>query len=630
MKPRYLNFPLSLIICCSLLTNFSFIAFAQVIPANDNDIEKVIAKIPPIQRVSSACVTMDCPVMDCRTVQAFQIRVRDARMYMRHLYYWLQRAGYAQMEHLKSVASETMMAADRAAKVQKILAWQQYVVSIASGLLEIASAGSNFSEIVNDPKLLKEKTHGEMAELFDKFYEGSKDVESFIHRLMADRFDKDFPQPFAKLMPAFAGITSDEMNELKSHLSDIKDLMKAGAEYGKDWRKILKEGKGLASIGQITGRILKAYADAEIKEREQLVDDLLAGIIANDQVQSQSFKDLQRIQKRRNLAEDAFRALENLVVIDATNKGNLTRCLMKHASIHKIDCSSLDFGYVSKIVVPKDFEAELFDHPGAEGKAKNYGNALLYFNARLPQVVALLSDVPSLPPGIKSSLKTTKSVYSPGENLTVDFTASPCLSADSWVAIFPASQPHGDDLASAGYLVSGRARLEGKSSGSLQFKAPDKVGAYQLRMFDAGTGKEIATYNFTVGSEGYILSGIYIEQGRENYKQFIKIEFYDNGSSARFLSRDEKDSTKWRQYRNGKIIGNTILYMGSALCGTGPDGRGAGGEERRIPYRYLFDENRSSFKIQSYKVDCDNKGRMTVKPEWDERPNRVFYFIRVR
>ena len=618
-----------LVIFFTLLTNFSFIAFAQVIPANDSDIEKVIAKIPPIQRVSSACVTMDCPVMDCRTAQAFQIRVRDARMYMRHLYYWLQRAGYAQKEHLKSVASETMMAADRAAKVQKILAWQQYVVSIAAGLLEVASAGSNFSEIVNDPKLLKEKTHGEMAELFDKFYEGSKDVESFIHRLMADRFDKDFPQPFAKLMPAFAGITSDEMNELKSHLSDIKDLMKAGAEYGKDWRKILKEGKGLASIGQITGRILKAYADAEIKEREQLVDDLLAGIIANDQVQSQSFKDLQRIQKRRNKAEDAYRALEKLVVIGASNEGNLTRCLMRHASIHKPDCSSFDLSYTSKIVVPKDFEAGLFDHPGADGKAKNYGTPLLYFNARLPEVVTLLSNVPSLPPETKSTLKATKSVYAAGENMTVNFTASSCLPPDSWVAIFPASLPHGDDLASAGHLVSGRARLEGKQSGVLQFKAPDKGGAYQLRMFDAGSGREIGVYDFTAGSEAISMSGIYEELHGGAGKRYFKIEVFDNGFSARFGSWEEKDSANWKPWLTGTITGNAILYQNEMACGYGPGGLKAG-ESRDVPFRLVFDEKRISIKMQNHWVDCDSYGKMKVTAKWDERQLSMTLYKKVK
>ena len=612
-----------------LHTHFSFHSYAQAIPANDNDIEKVIARIPLIQQVSAACVTMDCPVMDCRTVQAFQIRVRDARMYMRHLYYWLQRAGYAQVEHLKSVASETMMAADRAAKVQKILAWQQYVVSIASGLLEIASAGSNFSEIVNDPKLLKEKSYKEMGELFDKFYEGSKDVESFIHRLMADRFDKDFPQPFAELTPAFAGITGNEMNELKSHLSDIKGLMQAGAEYGKDWRKILKEGKGLAAIGQIAGRFLKAYADAQIKEREQLVDDLLAGIIANDQVQSQSFKDLQRIQKRRNKAEDAYRALEKLVVIGASNEGNLTRCLMKHASIHKIDCSSFDLNYTSKIVVPKGFEAGLFDHPGAEGNAKKYGTALLYFNARLPKVVNLLSNVPTLPPQTKSTVKATKSVYTPGENMSVQYTASPCLPPDSWAAIFPASQPHGDDLASAGHLVSGRARLEGKSSGSLQFKAPDKVGAYQLRMFDAGSGREIAVYNFTTGGKAISMSGIYEELHGGVSKRYFKIEIFDNGTSARFGSWEEKDSTNWKPGFTGTINGNAILYQNEMACGYGPGGL-KGGESRDIPFRLLFDENRISVKMQNYKVDCDSYGKMKVSTQWDERPNYMTQFKRVR
>ena len=139
-------------------------------------------------------------------------------------------------------------------------------------------------------------------------------------------------------------------------------------------------------------------------------------------------------------------------------------------------------------------------------------------------------------------------------------------------------------MASAGHLVSGRARLQGKQTGVLSFNAPDKAGAYQLRMFDAGSGKEIASYNFTAGSDAYLLSGIYLEQRRDNKKYFIKIEVYDNGSSARFLSRDYKDSTRWVEYLTGKVVGNTIFYMLEITCGYGPDGRTAGQQENPEMY----------------------------------------------
>ena len=200
--------------------------------------------------------------------------------------------------------------------------------------------------------------------------------------------------------------------------------------------------------------------------------------------------------------------------------------------------------------------------------------------------------------------------------MTVNFTASSCLSPDSWVAIFPASLPHGDDLASAGHLVSGRARLQGKQAGVLSFNAPDKAGAYQLRMFDAGTGRELTYFEFTVGSAAITMSGLFEDLSVRPYRKYFKIEVFDNGASARIGPWEEKDSISWKPWKEGKISGNAILYMNLTSCPPYSTDKRKEGESRNVPIRILFDANRRSFKIQSHRYDCDRYGKMKITAQW--------------
>ncbi len=577
------------------------------IPPSDADLDRVLAKIPAIEQYIRGCASMQCAANHCEEMQSFQKRVRDARMYMKYMHYWLRRATEAHMEHLKNVAGESILAGQRAEQIQQITAHQAHVVSVSNAILELSSAGSNFYEIATDPKLLGTKSYREMAELFDKFYEGMKDAESYLKRVMADRFDKHFPETFAKMIPGLGILTDDQMSNLKSHLSDIYSLMKAGVEYGGDWRKILKEGKGLASMGQILGRFLKVEAESQIAERQRFVDSLLAGIIANDKVQSKTYQDMVRIQQRRNKAEDVYRAIEDLVMVSSSGKGGLTRCLMKHAS----QCSNVDLDYTSRITVPKQVDVVNFAFTIDEDRVKSYTTALNFFNEKLPEVIRLLESIPALPgAGAKASLGGKKQ-FNYRETIELDFSSLPCMPKEAWVGIFPVFAPDVDDLAAGAHLISGRARLEGRANGRLSFEGLAD-GAYQARMFDLESGKAVATHDFIVGKDTYWLTGYY---WNEKDKQMWRVEVYDMGFSMRFGSYEE--GKEWKPFITGAMIldGGKVAFLNGAACGYGPNGTTIG-EEREILWRLVFSPDNRSFTVDHYKFTCDNRGKMSVSDQW--------------
>ena len=99
------------------------------------------------------------------------------------------------------------------------------------------------------------------------------------------------------------------VNNTTSTISDIRSIVGAALEHGKDWRKALKEGGALGALGQIAGRYLKAYSADVLKGRQQALNELLRDADAESLTQAQSFLDLVKAQNRRWLAEDALAAV---------------------------------------------------------------------------------------------------------------------------------------------------------------------------------------------------------------------------------------------------------------------------------------------------------------------------------
>lgn len=110
-------------------------------------------------------------------------------------------------------------------------------------------------------------------------------------------------------------------------------------------------------------------------------------------------------------------------------------------------------------------------------------------------------------------LELDGSAFDPGANIQVRFTAPDGLASNAWIGLLPASVPHGDEE------LNDRNDLEYRYfqalSGTLSFTAPEKGGAYDLRMHSGDPGEEIASVAFTVRSPD--LSGARLSVEKETY-----------------------------------------------------------------------------------------------------------------
>ena len=100
--------------------------------------------------------------------------------------------------------------------------------------------------------------------------------------------------------------------------------------------------------------------------------------------------------------------------------------------------------------------------------------------------------------GIQPTLQLDKTIFAPGEEIRVRFTAPAWYPTDAWVGLILSSVPHGDAAVNDDNDLDYHY-LEGQTSGVLIFTAPDTPGSYDLRMNDTvSDGKEVASVTFEV------------------------------------------------------------------------------------------------------------------------------------
>ncbi|MBN1572372.1 MAG: hypothetical protein JW984_04165 [Deltaproteobacteria bacterium] len=105
---------------------------------------------------------------------------------------------------------------------------------------------------------------------------------------------------------------------------------------------------------------------------------------------------------------------------------------------------------------------------------------------------------PSEPSAAGPSLVLNKYSYSPGETITVTFTAPVGYQSNAWIGIIPSHVPHGDEATNDQYDLTYQY-LNGMTSGTMVFSAPGVPGSYDLRMHDTDSGgKEVSSVSFVV------------------------------------------------------------------------------------------------------------------------------------
>lgn len=117
---------------------------------------------------------------------------------------------------------------------------------------------------------------------------------------------------------------------------------------------------------------------------------------------------------------------------------------------------------------------------------------------KVPQnrmVTLILKDNSAqLPPG----LSPEKWTYAPGSDIRVSYFSPRGASKSCRIDLVLSSEPHGKPVAGPQRPVASKTML-GQGRGSLTFKAPDRPGSYDLRMYypDAG-GREVASVTLQV------------------------------------------------------------------------------------------------------------------------------------
>lgn len=99
------------------------------------------------------------------------------------------------------------------------------------------------------------------------------------------------------------------------------------------------------------------------------------------------------------------------------------------------------------------------------------------------------------------TLKLARTVFLPGEQIEIAFTAPASYASNAWVGIIPSSVSHGSEAENDKHDIS-YLYLSKKTSGVLKFTAPKQTGKFDFRMHDTdNNGKEVATVSFEVSNQ---------------------------------------------------------------------------------------------------------------------------------
>ncbi len=96
------------------------------------------------------------------------------------------------------------------------------------------------------------------------------------------------------------------------------------------------------------------------------------------------------------------------------------------------------------------------------------------------------------------SIILNKHAFRSGEQIVLNFTASPDFQANAWIGIVPSSITHGSEAVNDQHDLTYQY-LQNQVVGTLVFVAPDQPGAYDFRMNDSdNNGREVASVSFEV------------------------------------------------------------------------------------------------------------------------------------
>lgn len=287
-----------------------------------SDLTDIISSADGIMAWAALCQSMECPEVDCEWAGMLMQDLHSTQVLLRALLHYLGMANTAAMEHLQSISGQSTTTSENLGNAIMAQGVHHFLHNLGSMLLDLASVTSALQDfLTKDPSQIGETEFLEFLENIDGAYEATKDFESVIGTMTNEMLDiggSDF-----NLSTPIGDVTSDgpsltgDFNNDKSTLSDIYNIgqdLREIYDAGGDWRNALRNqraggGGPFAAVGQIAGRYLKAYSDSIQQEREARIGQLENDLGAEAAAQAGAYEDMQRVQTRRFVAEDAIAAV---------------------------------------------------------------------------------------------------------------------------------------------------------------------------------------------------------------------------------------------------------------------------------------------------------------------------------
>ena len=349
----------------------------DVYPPTDEDLERVL-QLANDYLAAANCDGMKCPKIDCPEARRALQALIDMEAYVKQMVFYTERADDDHMAHLRALAESNILNGQQRDLLIRVIAIQEFYHNFGSMLLDIASIMSFFKDIAQDGGDPKSIT--EVMDKINDLYELAKDAESLSATATGSLSGEKAATPIADAVNVAGGVDAGSINDLTSNITDIKSIAVSAREIyedatknGKDWRQEFKKKGILADLGQLAGRYLKGWSQANLEERQQRLKDLLSEAEAGDIVQAQAFVDLQRAQRRRWAAVDALAALQDA-------REAYAACVTRACGLQS----------VAGPVIPE------FEHvvAGTNTTKYDWGAALRWLNGAIAQTLPKMRPVP--------------------------------------------------------------------------------------------------------------------------------------------------------------------------------------------------------------------------------------------
>ncbi len=280
-------------------------------PADDTDLEAVI-QAAGAYKAAANCTEFECPKTECAAAKEALQALLDMEAYLNALVEALGAANGDFMAQFRNVAQANITSGDQLARTIWAIGVHEALQNFGSALLSIASIVSFAKDFATNPKAFEDLTPVEMLDRLNSWVSALRSQESLINTL-AKTQGAPTSNPITGKFDLAGGVDTKSINDQISTINDVKKTINAAIKNGKDWRKALKDSGGAAALGQLAGRFLKNYSEKLLKERQAAQQELLRDLGAGDLNQAQAYRNLQRVQARRFVAEDALAAVREAI-----------------------------------------------------------------------------------------------------------------------------------------------------------------------------------------------------------------------------------------------------------------------------------------------------------------------------